>query len=506
MSDLKYPMTSKRVVVLLAAIAAVCTIGRIQAGAGPRSMISIDDLNWKGMYSVPAIGQADAGAGTTQYSSGTLAVRYVGSERRLLVPNFAIVPATGQNFGDLVEWRVPAQPRYVGSDPAAAPPMVEVRRWKNWTSYGSTPSWQDRATGGRIGGIYFDQATNVIWYQIYNYYNSTNHPFLGATQLLDSADVSSGGNYAQVGVKYGPWWYGNTTTPSTEWKKATYWLAATPADAKADLGGHSALVGASVGSVGGSGYLGPGFAAIDFPSLNSAPNSVVPLGLPLADYSSSSTQTPSAARRSPTYSIIEWPGHETINVGGLYLPTAGRGYWNMSLDQVNSFVWVQTPTLEGILLFGREVSGKIAYGTNPLSLSAGWAGSGAADLNDLSRQAPDLAFGYSGENFTPMLFGYDASQVRQIGRGARSPFSDGINPIEMGNWKTKFPNVPLGKDGTGPRPRPTFDYLGNTGFWDNVAQELIWVPPTSTVDYTPTVQFFTVGTGPAPPRNVRIIR
>ncbi len=214
MSDLKYPMTSKRVVVLLAAIAAVCTIGRIQAGAGPRSMISIDDLNWKGMYSVPAIGQADAGAGTTQYSSGTLAVRYVGSERRLLVPNFAIVPATGQNFGDLVEWRVPAQPRYVGSDPAAAPPMVEVRRWKNWTSYGSTPSWQDRATGGRIGGIYFDQATNVIWYQIYNYYNSTNHPF-----LVVATTPRSGSSTARGGTATRPRRVLNGRKPRTGWRR-----------------------------------------------------------------------------------------------------------------------------------------------------------------------------------------------------------------------------------------------------------------------------------------------
>jgi hypothetical protein len=110
-----------------------------------------------------------------------------------------------------------------------------------------------------------------------------------------------------------------------------------------------------------------------------------------------------------------------------------------------------------------------------------------------------------------MLFGFDASQVREVGRGSRSSSNTGINPIELGNWHVKFPNIPLNRvsqgSGAGPVPRPAFDYLANTGAWDPAANQLIWIQPGSTMDYTGTMQIFTIKNGgPAAPTNLHIVR
>jgi hypothetical protein len=180
----------------------------------------------------------------------------------------------------------------------------------------------------------------------------------------------------------------------------------------------------------------------------------------------------------------------------------------MSLDQINSFAWVQTPTKEGIVLFGRQSHGYVAYGHNPLSSNVGWAGSGSPDFVDPSRANPDPSNGYLAQSFGTTLLAFDASQVRQVAQGTRSRYSDGINPIELGDWHQTWPNIPLSQysDG-GPVARPIYSMVSNTAFWDATTQQLIWVQPAS-YSYAqprPTLQIFTVIPPPPAPANFRII-
>lgn len=474
----------------------------IPVGGAAKALITIDDLRWQGTYAFPLIGEpTPGGAGTTTYASGALAVRYVGGQRRILMPTFTQAdPATGQTFGDLVEWQEPPQAAYSGADPTQAPKMIEVRRWKNWTILGSTPSWQEKSNGIRIGGLLWDESTGVLWYQLYGYYSGKNHPLLGATRLLDTPTT---GNYRAVGQQYGPWWYRNndpSETSSLYWKAVCNWMVRVPPSAQSALNGHSIILGGTVGSLGSQGNLGPGFRAIpQLPSLSDPPNSVIPVGLRLADYTSESPLRPSHARRNVNYQNDGIP--YSSNDSGLPAPTASVGYWQMNLDHVNSFIWVETASKQGILLFGRQATGLTWYGWNPRSLTPGWTGAGPEAV-DLSRPVPN-GNGYGSTAFAPALYVFDPEHVKAVAQGARSPWADGMNPVATYNWKTKWPNMPVNRAG-GANSRPIETWISNSGFWDTTTEDILWIQPSSVGagNLQPTLNVFRLT--PRPPTNLRI--
>jgi len=216
------------------------------------------------------------------------------------------------------------------------------------------------ASGWLLGGLYWDEANGVLWYQLYCYYYGRNTPFLAATKLLDTV---TSGNYRAVGTKSGPWWY-RLNDPNDQtflhWKTVNFWLTRIPASARPDLGGRKFIIGASVGSIAGAGNHGPGFHAIaDLPPLTDPPNSVIPNGLHLADYTYAGPQRPPNAHRDTNYTFRPGPAEVEGGVAldapgtGLWPPSGGTGFWQMNLDQVNSFCWVETETRHGIIMFGR---------------------------------------------------------------------------------------------------------------------------------------------------------
>jgi hypothetical protein len=498
---------SRTVLLITTALLIVGGWTSLTMSAATKTRITIDDLSWQGTYAFPRVGDATpAGPGTTSYASGALAVRYVNGQRRFLMPTFTnLDPASGQTFGDLVEWQEPDAAPSTDADHTKAPQLIEVRRWKNWTLLGSTPSWQEKTSGVRIGGLLWDEATGVLWYQLYGYYSDRNAPVLGATKLLDTTDT---GNYRTVGKQYGPWWYRNsdpTDRTKLYWKSVCNWIVRVPSSSQADLQGNSLILGGTVGAVGGAGNLGPGFRALpSLPSLSDAPNTVLPLGMRLADYTNESPVGPPHAHRDTNYQFDGVP--YTASESGLYPPSNGVGFWQMSLDQVNSFIWVETATKEGILLFGRQATGMHWYGYNPRSTTpnypAGWP-----DATDPSREiGPGNGYGAAG--WKGALYIFDPAQVREVGRGARQPWSSGINPVAY-DWRVKWPALPYESG------RLIDSQISNTGFWDATAQEIIWIQPLSVSDSNPqpTLNIFKVPGGavttspaPAAPTNVKIIK
>jgi hypothetical protein len=530
-------------------------------GTRPRALITLDDLQWQGMTKTPD-GDYTVEGGSSSYACGALAIRYINGERRLLIPNFKY-GAHGEFWGDLVEYREPGT-RYSGPDPTEAPTLIETRRWPapDWTAaYAQSPAWANeanRASGAKLGTISWDDARQVLWYQVYGYYTGRNEPFLAAVQLLDTPHAT-GGKTCAVGQSFGPWWYrSKDMADPSYWKQVNYFITTIPASAQADLGGRTVILGGATGAVVDVGNYGPGMYAIpDWPALTDAPDSVIPEGLPLADYSGSAKVEPRNARRNADYVPFNYSSAD------MEIAFPPGGYWLGSLDRVVGMTWIETATRHGVLIYGVQAHGRVCYGDNPLSsgiqspsslthrgaiataatrfphplsvgttirvenatpaiyngtfvVSAvptpttfeyvlpsdpgqpasgtiyfyGWDPAVLPDLIDPSRALPEHQHGYLAERFTGQTWVFDPDQMREVGRGVRVANNTGINPIELGDWQARWPNLPWDKQGG----RKVADNVCNRLVWDARAQELLWLVPQSVSATNPrlTVNVFTV--------------
>jgi parallel beta-helix repeat protein len=518
----------------------------VTVAAPTRTLIGLTDLLWTGMYRTPdGVGTESGDPGSTAFATGALAVRYVAGQRRFLMATFRQASATtGRDFGDLIEYTVPAAAKYTGATPQSAAEMVEVRRWAaDWTLLDTTPSWWSAGASVKLGGLYWDETQQGVWYLLYGYYQTHNTPFLGFTALTDTVDPVRGGLYRSVGTRGGPWWYraANPPTDIPYWKTVCQYLLPVPASAQSDLGGRTFLVGAGVGAVGGIGHLGIGFHAFAaLPPITDPPNTVIPLQLRVADYTTESPISPPQAHRDTNYTFVPYHQHASADTG-LWPAAGGVGYWQMSLDQCNGGAWVETATKQGLVLFGRQVSGDTAYGWNPLSqspkymntltasgttatatfvgspghqltegatvrivgvLTAGYNGvytahvvdsntitvtlpaapaaspanlSGPgylvgwsiADATDPTRATfPTTSNAYFGQTWTGAVRVFDPAQIRQVGLGTRSPYSDGINPTLLGDSHAQWPNLPIDQQidlGNGVAQPTAIFYVATTG-------------------------------------------
>lgn len=301
-------------------------------------------------------------------------------------------PAT---HGDFVEYCFPAGSAwYTGTNPTLAPTLHETRRWAGQAVTKAMNVAYGDGNGNLLGGLYRDD-TGVLWINQYGYYDTNNMPQLQAVQLLDTADPSIAGvtlkcsdgstacgsfNYKQVGTAYGPWWFYDSTPGAghTAWKKVNHGFAQIPPDQRANFGGRDTILCGTVGAVGGTGNFGVGLTGVALPPLSLTAYSLLfstdhsGFGLDLADYTDSAqggwSPFPNAAgvRRDTNYDVVEYTDHLAGGTSGLFNAIGGRGFWGMSLDQSSGCLWPETTNVEGVLSFGRQVSGHVAYAWNPV--------------------------------------------------------------------------------------------------------------------------------------------
>ncbi len=108
-----------------------------------------------------------------------------------------------------------------------------MRQWFDWTWYPTGDLLAKLANSWFIGGIWWDEAQQVVWYTMYPYYGPSAYmPFLGATALHDDGTVT----------KYGPWYYISDKTLA--FRKVAYYFVPIPVSAQADLGGRTMAIGA----------------------------------------------------------------------------------------------------------------------------------------------------------------------------------------------------------------------------------------------------------------------
>ncbi len=244
----------------------------VRVGAKP--LLTVNDLTWEGQVN----------AAGTSYANTTLAIRYVGGERRFLTCVFAggAYPAD-LYLGDLVEYAVRSPLKNGSSDWTAGnvPGWTEVRRWHNWTTkarmighgYGGG-SWFTTDTPGGNGvmpaSFYWVPGANdtegYLWYTYQPSYGGGIFPVYSAVKLTDA---EAGGNVSDAHI-YGPYYFRGTAY--NDWKDGTCALIPIPANRQVALGGKFIAAGHYQAVVGAEGANTVGMWVVgDLPDLSTSP-------------------------------------------------------------------------------------------------------------------------------------------------------------------------------------------------------------------------------------------
>jgi hypothetical protein len=250
-----------------------------------KTLLTIDDLVWQGQAKFPSYGAGlESAQGCTAWSGGALAVRYINGERHFLVPmytNYGLYGGDSQ-IGALVEWKAPALVKDVIG---AANLMERVKIgevYQEWAAADWLLGAQIKAKfgggQGRIGGLYWDQTTGLLWYVLYHGYTNSSNAFLGATQLLPNG---------AVGNKYGLWVY-HAIGDQGYSRAVQGWIVPVPTSDQASLGGKKVGMGCWPvgGGMGDYTHFGPGLILFgDFPSTSGeTEDAVIAPGFGIMDY------------------------------------------------------------------------------------------------------------------------------------------------------------------------------------------------------------------------------
>jgi hypothetical protein len=492
-------------------------------GGGGLSLLQLSDLTWNGYYKIAATGDPSTQAGTTVGTIQTIAVRYTNSTppsgtckdtRRLLMANFrSVLPRW---WGDLVEYCEPASTSYyTGTSPESATDLLVVRKWSGseWTSPWNNDG--DTSSGTNLGGVWWDETNQVLWVNRYGYYYLSNMTSHLAVQLNDTAHGTLGSPYKTVGTIYGPWYYRSTGGSSTVWKQTSHGFLQIPASAQSDMGGRTMGLLGTVGSVASDGHLGLGLRAFFPPALATTADTVMSssdnggLGLRLADYTKELSGELAYMHRPGGYDSVHYPNHSALDVG-LYdvgncdtTFTGGfLGCWQMTNDNNNGAVWVETTNVQGLLSFGRQSSGYQWYGWSPINTSPDYNGS----LTDAD-PAGTGTNGYWATGWAGAIRRLDPTHIRSVAQGKVSPAPSATNWENIGDWSVQWPNVPVmrtreaGSCCNGPTGTRYLGYAtySNGMVWDPIAKQIIWAHAHSASNtygidqlYPATIQFFTV--------------
>jgi hypothetical protein len=417
----------------------------VEPPPGSLSLLTAADLTFQGMW---RFADGDPGA---HWAEGPMAIRYVGGQRRWLL-RASVIGGSGH---EIREYTAPAT---YGATRDTAPEMTFVRGWSS--VFNITENFDPN--GWVVGGIWWDEAQQVLWYTVYPFYDPGVFRFLGATRLNDNGTTT----------KFGMWHY--ISSASQSYKQVCKWILPIPASAQAAAGGRTMAIGADVMSVGANANWGPGLIAMTLPAL--ASTSAVPIGTNLMAYNSTLAATPEEyyCKREPDYS-------EYIESDSIVAPSGGQGYWALSMDAVGAYVWVETPTKHGIVVLGRRASGRLWYGSPDPD--------GDGDPFD-SLQSES---GFHAEFWGASGWVFDPEDLKQVAQGQMQPYD--VEFQSRFNWKALWPNIP---DDPGNPPGPVFHAPAGAvhgGAYDPLTQQIFWMLPlTYKPGFTrnPTIQVWSV--------------
>lgn len=469
--------------------------------SGTKSLVTINDLAWQGMYRIPDEGDIGATGGGSTYVRGGVGLRYVGSERRFLQCWYR---TASPHLGSLAEYRIPAASSYYQGSGAQgdwynATALERVTLWTNW----------HLAPAGDIGcgALYWDDTYHGVWYTLPYEYYAGPLTSIGFTQLNDDGTC----------VKYGPWYYGSST--GAEWKAILGSFIEIPAAYRVGaLEGYSVMMAPAYTSQSSPHWqFGPGMIAVQLPNPTTFPAlGVIPAGVPIADY------RPASGFMWPHYCCERLTDYQSLRFAyGSTTPpvTEGVGRWQMFTDALQGACWVDAPTRHGILHIGHRVVGDSWYGYNPQWFSSVdgtektaefdpdnvIGGPLGADVRGYSPWSRDSAYydvggtpihGYVAEGFQSALWTFHPDHVREVAMGTRVATPTGMKPVATDQWDVAFPKVALtgvsAERNNPPHYNPTAGYESvhnattqlnpfsnpwqNAGLlWDSRANQMIWM-------------------------------
>ncbi len=313
-----------------------------------KTLLSSSNFTYLGAFKIDSSHSSEKPVG--------FAVRRVAGQKRIMFLDFSSV-----GLG-IVEYTVPALVSSSADWPTGAGlnPAVFVKRWGN--SFTTAAIAAINAGSGYLWGLSWDEADKRAYWTIASVYSNVTdpNPSFGWVVLDDDANTATpGAMVALSGVPQKQIQGGVLPIPQT--------FADTYLSGKrlgVGFGGYRSLL-----AQGSAGSIGPALYAINPPSGASADNATVSGGPCLM-------RSEIAERRHPRPS---WAGLCSNNFEGGGDPAK----WGWNNQHQNAMAWIDTPTLEGILLYssfaGGRMTATIASGTsNSVTVT------NAADIVDVS--------------------------------------------------------------------------------------------------------------------------
>lgn len=373
--------------------------------------LQLSDLNYRGMVRYPA------DSSYLHLAVGTMCIRYVGTERHVLMTN---TPHDGVTPWQLSEWKMPTT---YGASADSAPDMAFVRAWNIGDVVSFPPLVGDDIgpsfNGWMVGGCWVDPQ-GVLWTVFYPYYSRQEYPMLSAAVLHDDGTAQ----------RYGPWYYRHRPNPDpsiidSAYKRVAKWIGPVPSALSSAAGGRSVYLGGDMMSIGGDSCVGPCVIAVKLPALTDNPaTTVIEAGVPLMAFNTSSgLPTPDYyATREADYRVL---GHVTRAADGSCefafsdtygpFPNAAHPYWQGSQDYMAALLLIQTSTREGVFGFGRRAVDDTWYGTPSCGA-----------IHDASA-AQGESQGPHASRYEHALYLWRASDLRSVAAGAMQPWQPTYN-------------------------------------------------------------------------------
>ena len=310
-------------------------------------VVNQSSFTYLGSFALP---QSANGADTSN-SFGGLAYRYVNGNLQFF---------TTQSGGPVYEFNYPG----IGVDQSNLPQAQVVNNWGNIYS-------GQEAVGNTAGsiwtyGLYYDQGANRLYWTYGNDYNATNpyNPSFGYSTLNDATGVGAGvgawslagrpEKFDRGGIVQIPQWFANSYTGGDT--------------LGVGFGGYFSVISAGVS-------MGPALAAVAPPNpATNADDSAVP-NVPLIGYPYGA---PDRGHRDTAYSS----SYDITTPGG-WNPANGTGYLTWSDSIFDGGAWIDTPTMQGVLMIAKVGQGNVWYQASDRHAQSGafeWMVYNPADL------------------------------------------------------------------------------------------------------------------------------
>lgn len=136
--------------------------------------------------------------------------------------------------------------------------------------------------------------------------------------------------------------------------------------------------------------------------------------------------------RTQTLDPDDWNGASTA----IPDPVGGVGFFQASMDNALSAVWVDRPSAHGFLMFGTQVSGATWYHF--------WDTYRYFDVTDQARSGSSFngSYGYRSEATAAKLYLYNPVHLLESAAETRSFNAEGMEYVDGGDWSTLFAPFP----------------------------------------------------------------